>query len=329
MVPVRFDIHSSVPPDAPLGLTFGDVNAALRAEALRQLHWQQQEWERRLATHPPDAPCLVPRAHRAGLDDGLDLLREAGEYIPPWLHRRGSIVRSTNVAGGVTGTMSLTNLVADISRVLAWFDPKSIALGQRVSAEHPQPGADAAPRTHGGLAPSRTNPDSRVPGDRDTPRAGVATCTSGERRFRQGDQGGGSVNWKPTDEGHEAAAGEWTVGDRVTAGANEIKVRTGSRGTVVGFSSVGGHPLVDFSGSGLVLIRAEHLVRNDDSTTEVRTPGQPRSAGTTRLSATPRAPAMTAAPLPPPPDWFDRPPQLQGSNGKPPTTRHLDQKTAP
>ena len=66
------------------------------------------------------------------------------------------------------------------------------------------------------------------------------------------------------DEGHEAAAGEWVVGDHVAARANEIKVRAGSRGTVVGFSAVGGHPLVDFGGSGLVLIRAEHLARDDD-----------------------------------------------------------------
>ena len=45
------------------------------------------------------------------------------------------------------------------------------------------------------------------------------------------------MNWKPTDEDRDAAAGEWSVGDRVTARTNEIKVRTGSRGTVVSFSS--------------------------------------------------------------------------------------------
>jgi hypothetical protein len=115
------------------------------------------------------------------------------------------------------------------------------------------------------------------------------------------------VTWKPIDEGHEAAAGEWTVGDHVAARANEIKVRAGSRGTVVGFSAVGGHPLVDFAGSGLVLIRAEHLQRDGDATIEVRSPGSPRSSGTTRLSNTPRPPAIAAAPPPTPPDWFDRP----------------------
>ena len=135
------------------------------------------------------------------------------------------------------------------------------------------------------------------------------------------------MNWKPIDEGHAAAAGEWTVGDQVAARANEIKVRTGSRGTVVGFSSVGGHPLVDFSGSGLVLIRAEHLQRAGDAPPEARSPGRPRSSGTTRLSDTPRARAVVAAPSPPPPDWFDRPPQLQVSDGK--ATRHLEKEIAP
>jgi hypothetical protein len=137
------------------------------------------------------------------------------------------------------------------------------------------------------------------------------------------------VNWKPIDEGQEAAAGEWTVGDRVKAGANEIKVRTGSPGTVVGFSSVGGHPLVDFAGSGLVLIRAEHLARDDDSTTEARTPGRPRSSSTTRLSDMPRAPGVAAASPLPLPDWFDRPPQPQGSNGKASTPEHPDENIVP
>jgi hypothetical protein len=77
----------------------------------------------------------------------------------------------------------------------------------------------------------------------------------------------------------------------------------------VGFSAVGGHPLVDFVGQGLVLIRAEHLGRDDDSTTGERSPGNRRSPSTTRLSATPRLPAVAAAPPPLPPDWFDRPPQ--------------------
>jgi len=329
MVPVRFDISMSTPPDTLPTPTFGDVNAALRAEALRQLHWQQREWERHLAMHPPGAPCLISLVHRAGLNNGLDLLREAGEHIPPWLRQRGSIVRTTNVAGGATGTVRLASLVADIARVLAWFDPEPRALGQGVSAEHPRPGADAALRTHGGRAHSQTNPHNKAAGVRKTPRADATACASGERWFRRGSQGDGDVTWKPIDEGHEEAAGGWTVGDQVAARANEIKVRAGSRGTVVGFSAVGGHPLVNFAGFGLVLIRAEHLARDDDSTTEAGTPGGSRSPGTTRLSDTPRPPAVAAAPLPPPPDWFDRPPRLPVSNREPSPTEHSDEKIAP
>jgi hypothetical protein len=135
------------------------------------------------------------------------------------------------------------------------------------------------------------------------------------------------VNWKPTDEGHEAAAGEWSVGDHVAARANEIKVRAGSQGIVVGFSAVGGHPLVDFAGPGLVLIRAEHLARDADSTTEKTTSGRRRFPGTTRLSDTPRPPAVAATPSLPPPDWFDRPPQA--SNGTSSTPEQSDEKIAP
>jgi hypothetical protein len=137
------------------------------------------------------------------------------------------------------------------------------------------------------------------------------------------------MTWNAKVEGHEAAAGEWVVGDHVAARANEIKVRAGSRGTVVGFSAVGGHPLVDFGGSGLVLIRAEHRARDDDSTAEARAPGRPRSAGTTRLSDTPRARAVAAAPLPPPPDWFDRPPRLQAAHGEASMTEDSEEKIAP
>jgi len=142
-------------------------------------------------------------------------------------------------------------------------------------------------------------------------------------------QGGGGVTWKPTNEDREAAAGEWTVGDHVAARVNEIKVRAGSRGTVMGFSTVGGHPLVDFAGSGLVLIRAEHLARADESTVEAGTPGRSRFPGTTRLSDTPRPPAVVAALPPPVPDWFERPSQLQASNERASTPGHSDEKIAP
>jgi len=134
--------------------------------------------------------------------------------------------------------------------------------------------------------------------------------------------GGGSLvkelgmNWKPTDNAFAAAAGEWTVGDQVRARTNEIKVPGGSQGTVVGFSSVGGHPLVDFRNSGLFLIRAEHLERDDDSLPSARATGRLGSPGTTRLSSTPRPRAVAVRPPPPLPDWFDRPPQPPADAGR-------------
>ena len=121
------------------------------------------------------------------------------------------------------------------------------------------------------------------------------------------------MSGKPSNEDHVAAAGGWTVGDRVTARANPITVPAGSRGTVIGFSEVGGHPLVDFAGAGLVIIRAEHLTRDDEA------PLTRPSSDTTRLSATPQPPPVQAAQSPPSLDWFDRPPS-------PATT---DQESAP
>src|SRR4051794_29513176 len=115
------------------------------------------------------------------------------------------------------------------------------------------------------------------------------------------------MSGKPTDDAFAAAAGEWIVGDQVRARTNEIKVPGGSQGTIVGFSSVGGHPLVDFRNSGLFLIRAEHLERDDDSLPSARATGRLESAGTTRLSSTPRPRAVAVASPPPLPDWFDRP----------------------
>jgi hypothetical protein len=119
------------------------------------------------------------------------------------------------------------------------------------------------------------------------------------------------MTWKQMEEGHAAAAGGWIVGDRVRARANEINVRTGSEGTVRGFSGAGGHPLVNFAGSGLVLIRAEHLDPGDDAPSAARSPAA-RSSDTTRLSATPRPAPVEAASVLPPLDWFDQPPQPQG-----------------
>jgi len=107
---------------------------------------------------------------------------------------------------------------------------------------------------------------------------------------------------KQIDEAHDAAAGGWIVGDQVRARANKINVRAGSGGTVMAFSGAGGHPLVNFAGSGLTVIRAEHLEPASDA------PVAARSPSTTRLSATPRPPAVDTASVLPQLDWFDQPP---------------------
>jgi hypothetical protein len=101
--------------DARPGSGFREVNAALRAEALRQLHLQQREWAGTLTTHSPGTSGLVGPAARAGLTDGLDVLRQAGG----------------------TARVQLADLLADITRVLPWFDSAPSALGEGVSSEHP------------------------------------------------------------------------------------------------------------------------------------------------------------------------------------------------
>jgi hypothetical protein len=239
--------------------------------------------------------------------------------------------------------------MADLTQVLAWFDPEPSAWHQGVTIERPWPGGDAAsarshaaatatinttavagpearpdiancvkvPQANRGAAhgldhvPQRTfDPVVHHP-DPTLLRAQQTGSARGEGSSRPVGHDTPAETWKPTDAGHDAAAGDWTVGDRVTARTTAITARAGSCGTVVGFSGVGGHPLVDFDGPGRVLIRAEHLRAeqlecDDDAPTEARSPGRPRSSGTTRLSATPRPPAVAVAPAPPPPDWFDR-----------------------
>jgi hypothetical protein len=121
LTPARHDAHA-----AP---GFRRDNALLRAEALRQLHWQQWDWMRILATHAPGTPCLVAAADRAGLNDGLDLLREAGEAVPARFYRRGSLVRSPDAARGTAVSMGLAGLLAGITQALEWFDPERSGQG--------------------------------------------------------------------------------------------------------------------------------------------------------------------------------------------------------
>jgi hypothetical protein len=109
-------------PDAPPDPGSPHEAAALRAEALRQLRWQQQEWQRRLAAHRPGTPCLVAPRERARFHESLDLLRKAGEDVPSWLYRSGSLVRTTDAAGSAAAGVSVVSLLADVTRVLERFD---------------------------------------------------------------------------------------------------------------------------------------------------------------------------------------------------------------
>jgi hypothetical protein len=100
--------------------------AALRAEALRQLRWQQGQWARILATHPPGTPCRVAATEQARIIDSLVVLQEAGEDIPRSLFPCGSRVRSADAARGSRARVSVNGLLADIARVLAWFDAEPV-----------------------------------------------------------------------------------------------------------------------------------------------------------------------------------------------------------
>ena len=107
-------------PDPHQGPEFN--RALLRAEALRRARWQTGEWERLLASHLPGTPCLIACNEWAKIVDCLDLLREAGEEIPTHLYPRGSLVRSTDPARGMSASVSVAGLLANITRVLAWYD---------------------------------------------------------------------------------------------------------------------------------------------------------------------------------------------------------------
>src|SRR5215204_4310305 len=73
---------------------------AVRAEAVRQVHWLQRAWARTRATQTLGAPRLVVPAARAGRPDGADGLRQAGEDVPSWFDEGGSRVRTGDVARG-------------------------------------------------------------------------------------------------------------------------------------------------------------------------------------------------------------------------------------
>ena len=101
--------------------------AQLRTEALRQLRWQQQQWQQIIAQAPPGAPVLASPEARTWFHSCLDMLRDAGEEVPQALYRHGSIISARPQEGRKTASISLTALVADVSRVLAYFTDEADA----------------------------------------------------------------------------------------------------------------------------------------------------------------------------------------------------------
>ena len=135
---------STHPHPTPNEWGVGTRSAVLRAEALRQLRWQQAVWKHQLATHHLGTPYLVPRAERTGLTHALDLLREAGEELPVWFYQHGSLVRTTDATGRTHVGVSLARLVADTARVLEWFDPEPSPQAQDISSKkHERPASVA------------------------------------------------------------------------------------------------------------------------------------------------------------------------------------------
>jgi hypothetical protein len=118
-------------------------HGALWAEALRQLRWQQRALARTLITHTPGTPRLVVPAARAGLTDGPDLLRQAGEDVPSWFDQGRSLLWTVGAARR-TESVRLADLLADLTRVLTWFDSALRPLEAGVASEHPRLGPDAA-----------------------------------------------------------------------------------------------------------------------------------------------------------------------------------------
>ena len=95
----------------------------LRAEALRQLHWQQRAWARVLAAHAPGTPCLIASAERQGfMTDWICCGRRRRCPVAALSSRVARV--TTDTARGVPAGISLAGLLADLDRVLERFDPE-------------------------------------------------------------------------------------------------------------------------------------------------------------------------------------------------------------
>jgi hypothetical protein len=73
---------------------------ALRAEAVRQVHWLQRALVRTRTSQTPGAPGPIGSTVRARRTDGTDVHRQMGEDVSSWFDEGGSRVRTGEVARG-------------------------------------------------------------------------------------------------------------------------------------------------------------------------------------------------------------------------------------
>jgi hypothetical protein len=73
---------------------------ALRAEALRQVHWLQRALARTRTTQTPGAPGPIGSTARPRRTHGIDVHGQMGEDVPSWFDEGGSRVRTGEVARG-------------------------------------------------------------------------------------------------------------------------------------------------------------------------------------------------------------------------------------
>ena len=68
-----------------------EQRVALRGQALAGLHALHRDLERSLGRRNRAPMYLTPIRNRNRLNRALDLLKRAGEEVPPWLYHRGPV----------------------------------------------------------------------------------------------------------------------------------------------------------------------------------------------------------------------------------------------
>jgi hypothetical protein len=115
-------------PDRPSEPLTEAQRLRLREQALTGLRELQQTLE--LSRQRPNAPprYLTPVAHRDRLNRALDLLRQAGEEVPPGLYQRGPVYSGTftnTKTGRLVDGVSLAGILAKITEARDLFAAES------------------------------------------------------------------------------------------------------------------------------------------------------------------------------------------------------------